>query len=315
MIEEAVESLLDGATADLVADAFRIADLGCSSGPNALVLVSTAVDAVRRRCLQLQQPPPELCLHLNDLPGNDFNSVIKSLATYREAQEVISLVITSVFLAHFTGGSSVNVAFIWSAQPLVCTGSQRDEMVRRSRRSMITEAYARQFEKDFTSFLRGRAQEMVPGGRMVLSMIGQRPEEERDNSLLQLDFLTAILREMASVGLIDKEKLDSFYIPSFGPSEKELREIIEAEASFAIVKMVVHEPTICVGKDATTPYTRARGFRAVMEPMILQHFGSSAAEVMDEFVTIAERLVKMSALDEYPNKPRAFVAASLVRRT
>nr|CAB3470450.1 unnamed protein product [Digitaria exilis] len=224
MIEEAVESLLDGATADLVADAFRIADLGCSSGPNALVLVSTAVDAVRRRCLQLQQPPPELCLHLNDLPGNDFNSVIKSLATYREAQEVISLVITSVFLAHFTGGSSVN-------------------------------------------------------------------------------------------GLIDKEKLDSFYIPSFGPSEKELREIIEAEASFAIVKMVVHEPTICVGKDATTPYTRARGFRAVMEPMILQHFGSSAAEVMDEFVTIAERLVKMSALDEYPNKPRAFVAASLVRRT
>lgn len=114
--------------------------------------------------------------------------------------------------------------------------------------------------------------------------------------------------------MIDKEKLDSFYIPSYCPSEKELREIIEAEASFAIVKIAVHEPTIRVGRDATTPNSRARGFRAVMEPMILQHFGSSA-EVMDEFVIIAERLMKMLALDQYPNKPRAFVAASLARRT
>ncbi|KAF8779246.1 hypothetical protein HU200_002926 [Digitaria exilis] len=327
MIEEAIESLPD---ANLVSDALMVADLGCSSGPNALVLVSTAVDAVRRRCLQLQQPPPELCLHLNDLPGNDFNSVIKSLATYREAQEVISPVITSVVPGSFHGRlfskrslhlvcSTTSLHWLSKApEELVQNGIpfyDRDEVVRRSRRSMIVDAYARQFEKDFTSFLRGRAQEMVPGGRMVFSMIGQRPEEERENSLLQLDFLTAILREMASVGLIDKEKLDSFYIPAYGPSEKELREIIEAEASFTIVKMAIHEPTICVGRDATTPYTRARGFRAVMEPMILQHFGSSAAEVMDEFVTIAERLIKMSALDEYPNKPRAFVAASLVRRT
>ena len=51
-----------------------IADLGCSRGPSALTLVSAAVDAIHRQCLELQQPPPELSLLLNDLPSNDFNT-------------------------------------------------------------------------------------------------------------------------------------------------------------------------------------------------------------------------------------------------
>ncbi|CAL5042685.1 unnamed protein product [Urochloa decumbens] len=327
MIEEAVASLLDGA--NQFPGGMVIADLGCSSGPNTLVLVSSAVDAVRCRCLQLQQLPPELCVVLNDLPGNDFNSVIKSLATYREAQEEISPLITSVVPGSFHGRlfSKCNLHLICSTASLhwlskvpeelvrnVIPFYHSDEAVRRSRRPIIVKAYARQFEKDFTRILRLRAQEMVPGGRMVLSMIGQRADEEAKNSLRQLEFMTAVLHEMASVGLIDKEKLDSFYIPCYGPSEKELREIIEAEASFSVIKMAVHEPTIYVGRGSTTPNTRARSIRAVVEPLVVQHFRSSA-EVMDEFVRIAEGLMKMLPLDEYPNKPGAFVAASIVRRT
>lgn len=101
MIEDAVASFLDGP--NQVPGAMMIADLGCSSCPNMLVLVSTVVGAVRRRCLELQQPPPEVWIHLNDLPDNDFNSVIKSLATYRDAEEVISPIITSVVPGSFHG--------------------------------------------------------------------------------------------------------------------------------------------------------------------------------------------------------------------
>jgi jasmonate O-methyltransferase len=75
--------------------------------------------------------------------------------------------------------------------------------------------------------------------------------------------------------LIDNEKLDSFYIPLYGPSEKELREIIiEAEGSFSIDKMAVHE-----GLDQNLilpPKTIARALRAIMEPIIAQHFGPSS---------------------------------------
>lgn len=112
--------------------------------------------------------------------------------------------------------------------------------------------------------------------------------------------------------MIEREKLDSFNIPVYGPSEKELREIIEAEGSFSIDKMAVHGPSIAVGRGAT-PNMRACSIRAVIEPIILQHFGSST-QIMDEFVKIAERHMKIIPQDEYPNKPGDFLAVSLTRR-
>jgi jasmonate O-methyltransferase len=41
----------------------------------------------------------------------------------------------------------------------------------------VLDAYSMQFQKDFTVFLRSRAQEIVDGGRMVLSFLG-RPSSD-----------------------------------------------------------------------------------------------------------------------------------------
>ena len=113
--------------------------------------------------------------------------------------------------------------------------------------------------------------------------------------------------------MLDNEKLDSFYIPFYGPSEKELRDIIEAEGSFSIDKMALHESLD--QNVILAPDTAARTVRAVMEPIITQHF-SPSADAMDEFLRITEKFIKMSPLDEFsPSKSSAFVAASLTRRT
>ena len=37
----------------------------------------------------------------------------------------------------------------------------------------VYEAYFSQFEKDFTTFLRMRSEEVIPNGRMVLSLVGR----------------------------------------------------------------------------------------------------------------------------------------------
>ena len=66
-----------------------IADLGCSSGPNALALVLIAVEATRKHFLQSQKPPPEVCVLLNDLPDNDFNMVVKSLVALQQSTEPV----------------------------------------------------------------------------------------------------------------------------------------------------------------------------------------------------------------------------------
>ena len=59
-----------------------IADLGCATGPNALLLVSDAVEAVlvaAKGTADDDGEVPELHVFLNDLPNNDFNAVFRLL--------------------------------------------------------------------------------------------------------------------------------------------------------------------------------------------------------------------------------------------
>jgi jasmonate O-methyltransferase len=52
-----------------------------------------------------------------------------------------------------------------------------DEHARRERLPVVAAAYARQFRKDFTRFLELRAKELVPEGRMVVSLLGRESDE------------------------------------------------------------------------------------------------------------------------------------------
>lgn len=61
----------------------RIADLGCSSGPNALLAVSEIIIAVEMFCRKFNHKSPEYNVFLNDLPGNDFNNLFKSLESFK----------------------------------------------------------------------------------------------------------------------------------------------------------------------------------------------------------------------------------------
>uniref|UniRef100_A0A453GJS4 Jasmonate O-methyltransferase n=1 Tax=Aegilops tauschii subsp. strangulata TaxID=200361 RepID=A0A453GJS4_AEGTS len=67
-----------------------IADLGCSSGPSAIALVSVTLEATHNHFLQLQQPPPEVSLLLNDLPFNDFNAAVKNLVALRQIEKHVA---------------------------------------------------------------------------------------------------------------------------------------------------------------------------------------------------------------------------------
>jgi jasmonate O-methyltransferase len=85
--------------------------------------------------------------------------------------------------------------------------------------------------------------------------------------------------------VIDKAKYDSFYMPMYGPSSKELREIIQEEGSFSIKEMVVRGLTSGADSALFTPKMYMCQMRAVFEPLIVKHFGG----VMEEFMRTAER--------------------------
>ncbi|PWA94464.1 S-adenosyl-L-methionine-dependent methyltransferases superfamily protein [Artemisia annua] len=61
---------------------FNIADLGCSSGPNTLLAVSNIMNEVLDVCKEKNLKTPQFQVCLNDLFGNDFNSIFKSLPMF-----------------------------------------------------------------------------------------------------------------------------------------------------------------------------------------------------------------------------------------
>ncbi|KAK1379404.1 Salicylate O-methyltransferase [Heracleum sosnowskyi] len=59
-------------------ECIKLADLGCSSGPNAFLLVANTVKIVHAVCQKKNlKTPPEFQVFLNDIPNNDFNTLFK----------------------------------------------------------------------------------------------------------------------------------------------------------------------------------------------------------------------------------------------
>ncbi|EMS54424.1 putative caffeine synthase 2 [Triticum urartu] len=323
LIEAAITDLCSN-TNTLLHGKMMIMDAGCSSGPNVLALISPAIDAIHNHCLQINQPPPEVCVLLNDLPDNDFNTVVKSLVTLRQSKKTI--VVTGV-----APGSFYERLFTSDSLHLVCSSNSLhwlskapedlirnhipafdiDEHARRERLPMVREAYAQQFRKDFSLFLELRAKELVSGGRMVISLVGTRSNAIASKFILFPGIVAQILSVLVAEGVIDKAKFDSFYVPLYGPFSEELREIIEAEGSFSIREMRVHDPRTDMTTTLSTPARFVNNLRALFEPIIVQHFG----KVMDEFAMAAELYWSLDASlqEERARTSRTMLAVSLTK--
>ncbi|KAK7814518.1 3,7-dimethylxanthine N-methyltransferase, partial [Quercus suber] len=70
IVEESIEELYQ----TLFPECLKIADLGCSLGPNALLVVSEIIEILRITSQKLNSPLPSLQAFLNDLPGNDLTT-------------------------------------------------------------------------------------------------------------------------------------------------------------------------------------------------------------------------------------------------
>lgn len=94
--------------------------LGLRLWPERASLVSIALEAIHSQCTEseTQQPPKEVCIFLNDLPGNDFNSVVNSLVSLREVTEPSSLILAGV-----VPGSFYERLFASGSLHLVCTSN------------------------------------------------------------------------------------------------------------------------------------------------------------------------------------------------
>lgn len=207
ILEEAVAEALE----DTLPESMGIADLGCSSGPTALMAISNIINAVCRASFQTGIPLPELRVWLNDLPPNDFNQVFTSLpelyATLTKDKGIsrdrcfISAMPASFYgrlfpphTMHFLHSSS---SLHWLSQAPQA-GNPGKIYISKTSSESVVKAYLSQFEKDWWLFLRCRAEEMVAGGKMVLSFMGRTsPHASAEVGSHQWEILAQALITMA----------------------------------------------------------------------------------------------------------------------
>ncbi|KAJ9674770.1 hypothetical protein PVL29_023979 [Vitis rotundifolia] len=292
-----------------------IADLGCSSGPNTLLVVSEILNVIYAKWQQLGRPcSPEFRVYLNDLIGNDFNNVFGSLpAFYNKLKEEKGSEFGPCFISgapgsfygrvfpskslHFVHSSS-SLHWLSQVPPGLASKDGRGSWnkgkiyISKTSPDCVLEAYSSQFQKDWSVFLKSRAEEIVGGGRMVLSFMGRRSTDPRSKeSCYQWELLARALMSMVSEGLIEEKKVDSFNAPYYAPSPEEVKFGIYKEGSFILDRLEMFEIDWDGGDgdgdnyDATpTSSTLSNGarvaktIRAVVESMLESHFGG---DVMD----------------------------------
>lgn len=335
--EEAVEAIISTSNTTGAPQSITIADLGCSSGPNTLLLVSDTLNLLYAKCKRLGYPLPEVLVFLNDLFSNDFNYIFGSLPDFHRrlvaenGGEVGPCFISGVpgsFYGRLFPKNSLN--FVHSSSSLHWLSKVPEGLEGEGKRKMnkgklyisstsprsVLEGYGEQFKNDFSRFIKSRSEEMVSGGRMVLSLMGRiSMDPTTADSCHHWELLAQALTTLASQGLVEEEKIDSFNAPYYAPCMEEVKRETEKEGSFIIDRFEAFEVEwdgfASEAENGLKFLSRgqrvAKTIRAVVETMLESHFGGHIMDALfDRYGAIVQHYLS-NHRTKYTNLVISFV--------
>ncbi|KAL6565782.1 hypothetical protein OROHE_004837 [Orobanche hederae] len=298
---------------------FKMADLGCSSGPNTLLVVSRVIDKIEELCKENNYShAPEFEVFLSDLPENDFNNLFKMLPEFYDQKlnhqentnddqrpKTFIYGLPGSFYGRLVPSKSLH--FVCSSYSLQWL-SQVPQGLENNRENIhmamtsppeVFKAYYMQYQKDFLTFLSSRGAEMVPGGSMVLTFVGRSFEDpSTKDDCEHCKLLANTLLDMISEGLIKEADLHSFNMSIYTPSKQEVEALTRDEGSFSVDMLecfrvpwdahVKHD----YNDQNINKYKRgelvSKFIRAYTEPVLASHFGSSIID--DLYARYAKKL-------------------------
>lgn len=191
------------------AGCMKIADFGCSSGPNTLSIISYIIGTIQELCKE--SCSTEFEVYLNDLPQNDFNNLFNMLPSFHDNlnHKVFVSGLPGSFYGRLLPSNTLHFAYSsfslhWLSR--LPPGLERGingnniHMAKSSGREVF-EAYANQFHTDFSTFLRSRGQELIAGGRMVLLFVARSAadpaaKDDCEHFVLLADSLAEMLAQV-----------------------------------------------------------------------------------------------------------------------
>jgi hypothetical protein len=291
-----------------------VLDLGSSEGRNAIHLMATIVAGLRRRTGQ-----PLLTI-FSDLASNNFNQLFANLEEARCASLFSTGVYPSAVEGSFYGPllppGAVHLATCfnsiqWLDQlppvPLPDGVVCRRPYPPRPGHAVslkVTSAFKRQAEKDLVRFLECRAQELVPGGKLLLATPGDTNWARVGDGIF--DVLNDACLDLIAAGRLEREQYERLTMPVYFRTVEELlaplqRKDSPVRGAFAVDRAEALEvPTpfgveFRRGGDVAAYAGAYTGFlRAISEPVIraaLNQPAGEAATVAHLYERIRARLL------------------------
>ncbi|KAJ4836655.1 hypothetical protein Tsubulata_031060 [Turnera subulata] len=266
---------------------FRVVDFGCSVGNNTLSAVENIIEAAKykHQLAQLENPLPlEFQIFFNDVTSNDFNTLFKLLPTL---PKYFAAAVPGSFYGRLFPRSSIHCAHssyamhwlskipkeivdskspAWNKGKIHCSGHVKE----------VVDAYSGQFRNDMETFLNARAQEIVGGGLMAMVI----PGFSEGVNIFETgygafhDIFSSCLNDMAKLGLLEQEQVDSFNLAVYHPYVKEVEETIKKNDYFSMERIEEFCNPLSLMKPSVKVLVSSS--RAVTGELLKKHFGNDA---------------------------------------
>jgi len=250
---------------------FVVADYGCSTGSNSIKMVSRAISAVRTR-----EPGIAAAVLHNDVPTNDFNQLFANLVATPDCYlhldpPVVPMASAGSFFQVAAPVGSVRLGMSFSAAHWL--SAQPDVMVPggfyfADAMGEAQDVLHRQAADDWATFLRARSDELAPGGRLLVQMVGTNDAGQVTARRL-LHAMAEVGEAMASEGLIGLDAVDRYILPVYARTAVEAEQPMHDDPSLAAAFTVeeisvdpVPNPYLEAWKQDGDNYAYARSYAA-----------------------------------------------------
>ncbi|KAL3687451.1 hypothetical protein R1sor_013760 [Riccia sorocarpa] len=284
-------------------EVLRIADIGCSSGPNTICNVEAIIKQVKERYQAEGSELPEVQVFFQDLPSNDFNTLFKHV--FSEANDIMKspknymvAAVPGSFCHRLFPKATISavlstLALHWLVKiPAAVRDPQSPTYngghIDLHDSSLATvQAFADQAELEFDSFLAARADEVVHGGVVFLTFL-VRQSEFYPNSGDPNRSHDEVWSQLVLEGSVSRELRDDFNMPYYVRTTEEVQKSLKKFSSVFEVqkqevvsldykKLVDEHPDI-------EEFTRIQSkfIRAYSEEIYESHFGKAATSIFFE---------------------------------
>lgn len=201
-----------------------IAAYGCSEGHNSLIPMREAIAALRQRIGASRA----ISVVHTDLPSNDFSALFEALESdpdsyLRGEKAIFASAVGRSFYQQLLPSGSVTLGWSsWSVQWLSRTPALIPDQVQiaYSHDASACAAFARQAAEDWHAFLLHRADELKPGGQLVVLSMARTDDGDFGYKLV-VDALIGALMDLAAEGEVGAAEIEKMAIPTYGRTRAE----------------------------------------------------------------------------------------------